>query len=641
MKITSGKLLLAAVVAVVGLFLLQLLGPNPAIVVSPQTTVITAPLADDGLPDYATYLLHADRKGVTPESNAAIPFLQAMWPAGLDPKEQQVVCDELGMERPEEEGLKDPSDISVSKEGELGDIARSVAVRLLAKKGIVPPEGQDVISMAGYRAWQKQLEAKRQEKPAVDKVLNEFSDSSMMDGMGMGLGDPQTAYEATAESLLWQCQEHPWTSDQFPELAAWIIGNDEKYALLHEAAKRPDYYFPSPSLLTNPSGNLLETLLPDIQTTRSAMRILSYRAMLYLGEEKFALAWADCRAMHQLAEHIPDLGLVNELIAIACHGVADNTAREILTSSKLPASVAKEIDESYRSRTLRRSMAKAMDGERLMMVTSILAVAGDRNSIGEYSLEGDLGPLTAMSSASIDWNYVLEKNNVWYDRLSAAMALKSYAKKQQALGQIEYDISQIEATPGNIVGGILSRKARSNLVADVFSALFLPAVSSASQAEDRRNSELGLMQTATALARYRAERGEYPPSLDELVPKLLPKFPTDIFTGAKLSYTKTENGYLLVDHGPNGTNEGGMNALRSRYKGYLVGDLEQEQAARKLLGEPLDEPAAEDLEESPKQIPEAWNEFSGGEFLEELIPVDSDDNAIRMPALPADWSALE
>ena len=46
------------------LFLFQLFGANPPIVVSPQTTYITEPLGANGLPDYEKYVLEQSLKGV-------------------------------------------------------------------------------------------------------------------------------------------------------------------------------------------------------------------------------------------------------------------------------------------------------------------------------------------------------------------------------------------------------------------------------------------------------------------------------------------------------------------------------------------------------------------------------------------------
>src|SRR6187399_444073 len=78
------------------LFVFQLFGPSPPIVVSPQTTYITAPLGPDGLPDYEKYVRDQSRQGVTPENNAATLLWPALWPGELDPSQAAAVSAELG-----------------------------------------------------------------------------------------------------------------------------------------------------------------------------------------------------------------------------------------------------------------------------------------------------------------------------------------------------------------------------------------------------------------------------------------------------------------------------------------------------------------------------------------------------------------
>jgi hypothetical protein len=86
------------------LFLVQLFGPDPPIIVSRETTFITSPLRQNGLPDYEKYVLDLSREGVTPENNAAVLLWQALWPGELDPKYFAMMADELGLEKiPDEE----------------------------------------------------------------------------------------------------------------------------------------------------------------------------------------------------------------------------------------------------------------------------------------------------------------------------------------------------------------------------------------------------------------------------------------------------------------------------------------------------------------------------------------------------------
>ena len=63
-------------------------GPDPAIIIGPQTTVITEPLAADGLPDYEAAWLAMSGPAPPPSDNAAVsprPALPGRFPAARMP----------------------------------------------------------------------------------------------------------------------------------------------------------------------------------------------------------------------------------------------------------------------------------------------------------------------------------------------------------------------------------------------------------------------------------------------------------------------------------------------------------------------------------------------------------------------------
>lgn len=632
MKLTTGRLLIVAVVALMGMFLLQLFGPNPSIIVSPQTTYLTAPLAADGLPDYAKYLLDEQRVGVTPETNAAIPFLQAMWPAELDPEHQQIVCDEIGMEVPEADGLIAPTSMAVQAAGPKGDLIREVVLLLMAKQGIVPREGTLIDSAAAYREWGSQV------------ALDSDAETTGIDG------DP---FEEQAKLLLNQCQERPWTSEQVPPLAKWLQRNEDKFELLHKAALRPEYYCPSPTLLIDPNANLYYSLIGDVTPLRHAVRTLSIRSMYNLGEKQYAAAWNNCRVMHQLAAHFSRKTLIGQLIQIACHRIADRAVMQLLNEPQLPVATAAQIQDYFLTIPVTQSMVNAIDNERFSIITAIVEYSGQRVASDTFSDSEGIEQYS--QGLSVDWNQVLESINGWYDKLNSSLALKNYSQRARALEQFEAKLSRITPNPRLLSPGFISRVSRSKRMANKFAGLMMPAILPAFVAEDRHHSNTQLMQMATTLALYRVTEGSYPASLKDLIPKYVPKYPTDLYTGAPLAYTKTDNGYLLVDLGPNGINEGGMNEMRSLYRGYEVsGNNDRENrdtAIRSLLGEPI---PAESEDEIGLEMPSGFdmrmsmdmsmgiNEEGGVPyFLEDAIPPGSDDNAIRMPPIPVDWSALE
>lgn len=90
--ISAIVVLTAAVSLLWGLF-----GPEPAIRVSRETTLITEPLAGDGLPDYPAALLAMAGPAPPPEQNAAVLLLKTLGPLDLKPPQVSLVCGALGI----------------------------------------------------------------------------------------------------------------------------------------------------------------------------------------------------------------------------------------------------------------------------------------------------------------------------------------------------------------------------------------------------------------------------------------------------------------------------------------------------------------------------------------------------------------
>jgi len=76
-------------------------------------------------------------------------------------------------------------------------------------------------------------------------------------------------------------------------------------------------------------------------------------------------------------------------------------------------------------------------------------------------------------------------------------------------------------------------------------ALMLRNLGNAIERADLWETRFVLARLGVALERHRLARGSYPDRLDALVPDLLPKLPTDPFSGAPPEYRRIGDGYLL------------------------------------------------------------------------------------------------
>jgi hypothetical protein len=82
---------------------------------------------------------------------------------------------------------------------------------------------------------------------------------------------------------------------------------------------------------------------------------------------------------------------------------------------------------------------------------------------------------------------------------------------------------------------------------------------------------LDLTRVAAALAVYRAEQGEYPETLDQLVPGVVAQVPNDLYSGKPFIYRRMPDaGYLLYSVFENGKDDGGTDYAVEVVKGEWV-----------------------------------------------------------------------
>jgi type II secretory pathway pseudopilin PulG len=524
------------------LFIFQLFGPNPRIIVSPQTTYITKPLGPDGLPDYEQYVLDLHRDGVTPENNAGVLLLRALWPGELDPSQYAAVVTELGMEQM-------PS----------------------RDEALVPLH--DNSNRERIAGW---LSERARDNDAEIDSLEVETDSNA--------ADPDTVIDQT--------MSRPWTSEQIPPLAEWIADNQRPLDMIVEASRRPRYYQPSPTLINNRRDLLIEVLLPHVQSARGAARALSARAMWHLGEGRHMDAWHDLLALHRLARLVGQgRTLVEQLVAIAISGIACDGTLTLLHHGELTVEQARQVMHDLATLENFSAVADSLDQmERTMyldIITRFSRGYREKTQSG-FGIDDQLSYLTYVA---VDWNIVLRKGNQYYDRCVAAARLPTRAAREQAFSQFEGDVMRLQrdfSTPAALFSAAISPSARGDAVASIMLSLFLPALNSAMNAQDRGNTTLELTRLAAALAAYRAEHGEYPQQLDDLVPGVLEALPLDLYNAKAFLYKRTGDGYLLYSAGENGTDDGGSSGLLNTFQGRELEDLDEAESEKLRTKIPTD-----------------------------------------------------
>jgi hypothetical protein len=107
----------------------------------------------------------------------------------------------------------------------------------------------------------------------------------------------------------------------------------------------------------------------------------------------------------------------------------------------------------------------------------------------------------------------------------------------------------------------------------IFARLFFPAVSRVAMKFVPTQSSVDLARVGCALERYRLAHGNYPETLDALVPQYIEKLPHDIINGQPLKYRRdppspvsgaADGQFTLFSVGWNETDDGGVVGLREK-----------------------------------------------------------------------------
>ena len=107
-------------------------------------------------------------------------------------------------------------------------------------------------------------------------------------------------------------------------------------------------------------------------------------------------------------------------------------------------------------------------------------------------------------------------------------------------------------------------------------AMMIPNFIKAWQTAARNQTLVNEGQIVCALERYRLAHGEYPETLDALVPQFIEKLPHDIIGGQPLHYRRMDSfqapagkEFLLYSVGWNETDDGGWTRLRQKWRNGL------------------------------------------------------------------------
>ncbi|MCL2120479.1 MAG: DUF1559 domain-containing protein, partial [Planctomycetaceae bacterium] len=278
---------------------------------------------------------------------------------------------------------------------------------------------------------------------------------------------------------------------QNPVVQKWLEQNNAALDLVAEQVKKSA--FVTPYLMTSDSFAVIGMSLPDAQGMRAFARGLDTRACIRIGEGDFEGAIDDILACYRLGRHEEKQAfLVEALIGISMEGIAHAMPYHNNPEARANTEQLKRLQEGLAALSPHKGLVHKLETERLMCLDSMLSVMKGAPLSGVAGGHGSGAVETAMALVGLDWNVVFKKVNAFYDGIIA----KTYTY----------------TSPSTNPARLLTLKSRSEAVADIFIALFIPAVGTANEAYRRNDCDMNLKRIVLAMHLYEREHGTLPPA---------------------------------------------------------------------------------------------------------------------------------
>ena len=514
-------------IAVLGIAILVAiqLWPAPPVPLGRDTTFVIAPLAEDGLPNYAQAIVEQHGEGIAADDNGAKLLWQAIGPNGIRRNSRERLFQELG-------------------------IAQPVAPYLID---------------AGDKEQLRDLEAWCAEQRAKAGLAHQDDE------------EESAACFALAGKLADAIQQRPWRPEQLLPLASLLKTNQDALNLLVEAAAKPRMATPAVDLLADPNKPAMALLGFQAQALRTAARGLCVRAMERIADHDYKSAWRDLLASWRLgAQAAAGPTLIDGHMGVAIRRGAACGTLALLQADDLDKDLTKQIMLDLEAQPTAIDVIDAIDfTERCQMLDYLLRVSTDR-------LGGLPGDEETFSNWRLNPTPMLRLCNAWFDRFVAAVALPDRAQRDQELSRLAAELEEVrQPSIVSMLRIVRNRQKQSEMVASLFLAIPIQSIDQALKVRDRDQTHMALIRVAAALALYRIQEGAYPGALNDLIDvNIVRALPDDPYTDQPFVYQRRGDGYLLYSLYENSVDDGGNDAEQPIVGGEWIDDIDFRQPDR-------------------------------------------------------------
>ena len=368
----------------------------------------------------------------------------------------------------------------------------------------------------------------------------------------------QTYYRTSVTNGDYVTNEFP-VAPQPQAPAADVLLALSKYDLpveeLRKASALPDSRFP----LNYDSEKPSMIVLPHLASIKRCAELLQLRALaeLELGQSDKALD--DVKLSFRLMDSIrTEPFLISHLVRIGCLSIVTQPIWEGVNKHEWSDAQLAEIEKELGKLDFLTDCKLSMRGERNSHVATIDTMRRDRSYARYWCVL-----TTVEDNRYWKWNEFLfvALNHLlpdgWFYQNEIIIA-----KFHQEYWLPATDSGKHLASPNTTSQADEAIDKLSPMPWNCIARMFLPALGISERRFVHGQETADLAQLGCALERYRLAHGQFPETLDSLVPQFIAQVPHDIIGGQPLHYRRKEDGkFLLYSVGWNETDDGGQISL--------------------------------------------------------------------------------
>jgi hypothetical protein len=327
-----------------------------------------------------------------------------------------------------------------------------------------------------------------------------------------------------------------------PSVLEGLKTNAAMFVELRAASQRPYCRYPINYNVEDPA----EVLLPHLNRIRAVCRRLQLKACAELAAGESDNALEDLRFSLYMTDSLNNEPfLISHLVRIACLGIITQPIWEGLAEHAWSDAQLRELQARLQQYDFVKDVKSPMEAERAAGIVIIDYVR--KKGPGELiALIGD-APLMPLNRKLLDWvGSIIPRG--WYYQEQA-----NYCRLYEVQLTGAVDVAQTRVSPRRLQANtrefdrVFSEGRLDGVIHHRFMAsLFLPSLSGVTRRSAWAQSATTEAALACALERYRLANGEYPETLDALVPRFISSLPHDVITGEPYKYRRMDDGRFIL-----------------------------------------------------------------------------------------------